>query len=187
MPPDLIREIEILKKTAALVNRDLGMLPKENADLVIAAADEVIAGKLHEQFPLRIWQTGSGTQTNLNANEVISNRAIEMAGGKKGKKNLNRPSEDVNMSQSFNDAFPTAMYVAAAIVLTENLAPALKELHEALETRSQELAHIAKTGRTHLQDAIPLTGDQQASGWSSLIEHDLGESDWQLTASTLWR
>lgn len=174
MPPDLFREIEILKKTAALVNRDLGMLSKAKAQLVIAAADEVIAGKLHEQFPQRIGQPGSGIQTNMNANEVVSYRAIEMAGGRKGKKRPNHPSDDVNMSQSFNDAFPTAMYVAAAIVLTENLAPALKELHKVLVTRSQELAHIAKTGRTHLQDTIPLTGDQRASGWSSLIERDLG-------------
>jgi fumarate hydratase, class II len=142
-------------------------------DLIVAAADEVIAGKLHEQFPLRIWQTGSGTQTNMNANEVISNRAIEMAGGKKGRKKPIHPNDDLNMSQSSNDTFPTAMYVAAAIVLTENLAPALKELHAVLETKSQELAHIVETGRTHLQDAVPLTVDQGVSGWSSLIERDL--------------
>ena len=173
MPLDLIREIGILKKTAVLVNRDLGKLPKEKADLIVAAADEVIAGKLHEQFPLRSSPTGSGTQIKMNANEVISNRAIEMVGGKKGRKKPIHPNDDVNMSQSFNDNFPTAMYVAAAVVLTENLAPALKELHAVLETKSQELAHLVKTGRTHLSDAVPLTADQEVSGWSSLIERDL--------------
>jgi fumarate hydratase, class II len=174
IPPDLIREIGILKKTAVLVNQDLGKLPKEKSDLILAAADEVIAGRLHEQFPLRIWQTGSGTQTHMNANEVISNRAIEIAGGKKGRKKPIHPNDEVNMSQSSNDTFPTAMYVAAAIVLTENLAPALKELHAFLETKSQELAHLVRTGRPHLQDATPLTVDQEVSGRSSRIERDLG-------------
>lgn len=173
MPPDLIREIGILKKTAALVNWDLGKLPKEKADLIIAAADEVVAGKLHEQFPLRICQTGSDAQTNMNANEVVSNRAIEMAGGKKSRKKPICPNDDVSISQSYNDTFPTAMYVAAAIILTENLAPALKELHAVLETKSQELAYIAKIERTHAPDAAPLTVDQEVSG-SSLIERDLG-------------
>jgi fumarate hydratase class II len=174
MSLDLIREIEILKKTAALVNLDLERLPKEKAALIIAAADEVIAGKLHEQFPLRIWQTESGTQTNTNANEAISNGAIEMAGGKKGRKKPTHPNDDVNRSKSSNDTFPTAMYVAAAIVLTENLAPGLKELHAVLEAKSQELAHLVKTGRTRLQEATTLTVDQDVSGWSSLIERDLG-------------
>jgi fumarate hydratase, class II len=173
MPPNLTREIGILKKTAALVNRDLGKLPREKANLIIAAADEVIAGKLHEQFPPRIWQTESVTQTNVDANEGRSNRAIEMARHKKGRKKPIHPNDDVKMSQSSNDTFPTAMYVAAAIVLTENLAPALKELHALLETKSQELAQIVQTGRTHLQDAT-LTVDQEVSGRSSLIERDLG-------------
>jgi fumarate hydratase class II len=180
MPPDLIREIGILKKAAALVNQDLGKLPKEKAALIIAAADEVIAGKLHEQIPLRIWQTGSGSQTNMNGSEVISNRAIEMEGGKI------HSNDDAYMSQSSNATFPTAMYLAAAIVLTENLAPALKELHAVLESNSQEFVHLVKTGRTHLQDATPLTVDQARSGprRSSAI---WGGLDSQLTASTIWR
>ena len=173
MPPELIRAIGILKKAAALVNLDLGKLPKEKADLIVAAADEVIAGKLNEQFPLRIWQTGSGTQTNMNANEVISNRAIELAGGKKGSKKPIHPNDDVNMSQSSNDTFPTAMHIAAATVLKEELSPALQGLHAILQKKSKEFAGIVKIGRTHLQDAIPLTVGQEISGWSSLIERDL--------------
>ncbi len=173
MPPELLRAIGILKKAAAVVNQDLGKLPKEKAELIIAAADEVVAGKLNEHFPLRIWQTGSGTQTNMNANEVISNRAIELAGGKKGSKKPIHPNDDVNMSQSSNDTFPTAMHIAAAIALKERLVPVLEELHAVLEAKSQEFAHIVKTGRTHLQDATPLTVGQEISGWSSLIERDL--------------
>jgi len=169
MPPELLRAIGILKKAAAVVNQDLGKLPKEKAELIIAAADEVVAGKLNEHFPLRIWQTGSGTQTNMNANEVISNRAIELAGGKKGSKKPIHPNDDVNMSQSSNDTFPTAMHIAAAIALKERLVPVLEELHAVLEAKSQEFAHIVKTGQTHLQDATPLTVGQEISGWSSLI------------------
>jgi len=120
MPPELIRAIGILKKAAALVNYDLGKLPKEKAELIAAAADEVIAGKLNDHFPLRVWQTGSGTQTNMNANEVIANRAIELAGGQRGSKEPIHPNDDVNMSQSSHDTFPTAMHIAAAIVLNES-------------------------------------------------------------------
>jgi fumarate hydratase class II len=173
MPPELIRGIGVLKKAAALVNQDLGKLPKEKADLIVAAADEVIDGKLNEQFPLRVWQTGSGTQTNMNANEVISNRAIELAGGKKGSKKPIHPNDDVNMSQSSNDTFPTAMHIAAATVLKEALIPALQGLQAVLQKKSNEFAGIVKTGRTHLQDATPLTVGQEISGWSSLIERDL--------------
>jgi fumarate hydratase, class II len=173
MPPELIRAIGILKKAAALVNHDLGKLPKEKLELIIAAADEVIGGKMNEQFPLRIWQTGSGTQTNMNANEVISNRAIELGGGKKGSKKPIHPNDDVNMSQSSNDTFPTAMHIAAVIVLEEKLIPALQGLHLMLEAKVKEFAGIVKTGRTHLQDATPLTVGQEISGWSSLIERDL--------------
>ena len=172
MPPELVGAFGLLKKAAALVNQDLGVLPKEKAELIAAAADEVIAGKLYDHFPLRIWQTGSGTQTNMNANEVISNRAIEMAGGSKGSKKPVHPNDHVNMSQSSNDTFPTAMHIAAAMVLKNKLLPALEELHAVLETKSQEFAHIVKTGRTHLQDATPLTVGQEISGWSSLIERD---------------
>jgi hypothetical protein len=131
-----------------------------------------VTGKLHQQFPSRICQTGNATQTNMCANEVISNRAIEMAGGKKSRKKPIRPNDDVNISQSYNDTFPTAIYVAAAIVLTENLAPALKELHAVLETKSQDLAYVAKIPRTHAPDAAPLTADHEISG-SSLIEREL--------------
>jgi len=173
MPPELIRAIGILKKAAALVNKDLGKLPKEKAQLIIAAADEVIAGKLNDHFPLRIWQTGSGTQTNMNANEVIANRAIELAGGQKGSKNPIHPNDDVNMSQSSNDTFPTAMHIAAAIALNEKLIPALDELQAVLDNKSREFANVVKTGRTHLQDATPLTVGQEISGWSSLVGRDL--------------
>jgi fumarate hydratase class II len=173
MPPELIRAIGILKKAAALVNNDLGKLPKEKAELIIAAADEVIAGKLNDHFPLRIWQTGSGTQTNMNANEVIANRAIELAGGQKGSKKPIHPNDDVNMSQSSNDTFPTAMHIAGAIVLNEKLIPALEELQAVLDNKSREFANVVKTGRTHLQDATPLTVGQEISGWSSLVRRDL--------------
>ena len=173
MPPELIRAIGILKKAAALVNNDLGKLPKEKAQLIIAAAEEVIAGKLNDHFPLRIWQTGSGTQTNMNANEVIANRAIELAGGQKGSKKPIHPNDDVNMSQSSNDTFPTAMHIAAAMVLNEKLIPALEELQAVLDNKSREFANVVKTGRTHLQDATPLTVGQEISGWSSLVRRDL--------------
>ena len=173
MPPELIRAIGILKKAAALVNTDLGKLAKEKTQLIIAAADEVIAGKLNDHFPLRVWQTGSGTQTNMNANEVIANRAIELAGGQKGSKKPIHPNDDVNMSQSSNDTFPTAMHIAAAIVLNEKLIPALGELQTVLDNKSREFANVVKTGRTHLQDATPLTVGQEISGWSSLVGRDL--------------
>ena len=173
MPPELIRAIGILKKAAALVNTDLGKLAKEKTQLIIAAADEVIAGKLNDHFPLRVWQTGSGTQTNMNANEVIANRAIELAGGQKGSKKPIHPNDDVNMSQSSNDTFPTAMHIAAAIVLNEKLIPALEELQTVLDNKSREFANVVKTGRTHLQDATPLTVGQEISGWSSLVRRDL--------------
>jgi fumarate hydratase, class II len=168
MPPELIRAIGILKKAAALVNYDLGKLPKEKAELIVAAADEVIAGKLNDHFPLRIWQTGSGTQTNMNANEVIANRAIELASGQKGSKKPVHPNDDVNMSQSSNDTFPTAMHIAAAMVLNEKLIPALEGLHAVLDNKSREFANVVKTGRTHLQDATPLTVGQEMSGWSAI-------------------
>jgi fumarate hydratase, class II len=173
MPPELIRAIGILKKAAALVNTDLGKLAKEKTQLIVAAADEVIAGKLNDHFPLRVWQTGSGTQTNMNANEVIANRAIELAGGQKGSKTPIHPNDDVNMSQSSNDTFPTAMHIAAAIALNEKLIPALEELQTVLDNKSREFANVVKTGRTHLQDATPLTVGQEISGWSSLVRRDL--------------
>src|SRR3954453_7643468 len=152
MPPELIRAFGVLKKAAALVNHDLGKLNEEKTKLIARAADEVIAGTLNDEFPLRIWQTGSGTQTNMNANEVISNRAIELAGGEKGSKKPVHPNDDVNMSQSSNDTFPTAMHIAAAEQVKRKLIPAVEELREALHSKANALADVVKIGRTHLQD-----------------------------------
>ncbi len=173
MPPELIHAMGILKKAAALVNQDLGKLPADKAKWIVAAADEVIAGKLDAHFPLRVWQTGSGTQTNMNVNEVISNRAIEMAGGVLGSKKPIHPNDDVNLSQSSNDTFPTAMHIAAATVLREQLLPAVEQVRDALDAKAREFADVVKIGRTHLQDATPLTVGQEMSGWASLIERDL--------------
>jgi fumarate hydratase class II len=172
MPPELIRAMGILKKAAALVNQELGKLPAHKAKWIVAAADEIIAGKLDEQFPLRVWQTGSGTQTNMNVNEVISNRAIELAGGVLGSKKPIHPNDDVNLSQSSNDAFPTAMHIAAATMLREQLLPAVEQVHDALEAKAREFDDVVKIGRTHLQDATPLTVGQEMSGWASLLERD---------------
>src|SRR5688500_7857808 len=172
MPREMIRALGILKKACALVNQDLGKLAPDKARLIVQACDEVIEGKLDEHFPLRVWQTGSGTQTNMNANEVISNRAIELAGGKLGSKQPIHPNDDVNMSQSSNDTFPTAMYIAAAEQLNK-LIPAIRELHEAIDAKSKEFAEVVKIGRTHLQDATPLTVGQEMSGWANLIERDI--------------
>src|SRR6516162_6383598 len=140
MPPELIRAFGILKKACALVNQDLGKLSADKARLIVQAADEVISGKLNEHFPLRIWQTGSGTQTNMNANEVISNRAIEIAGGEMGSKKPIHPNDDVNMSQSSNDTFPTAMHIAAATQVAEKLIPAVKRLRDAIESKARSFA-----------------------------------------------
>jgi fumarate hydratase class II len=183
MPPELIRALGILKKAAALVNQDLGRLPPEKAKLIIQAAEEVIAGKLDEHFPLRIWQTGSGTQTNMNANEVISNRAIEIAGGVLGSKKPIHPNDDVNMSQSSNDTFPTAMHIAAATRIAEVLIPAVERLRDAIDAKARKFAGIVKIGRTHLMDATPLTVGQEMSGWASLLDRDvarLREALWGL-------
>ena len=171
MPREMIRALGILKKAAALVNEDLGKLPHDKAELIVRACDEVIEGKLDDHFPLRVWQTGSGTQTNMNANEVISNRAIEMAGGEMGSKRPIHPNDDVNMSQSSNDTFPTAMYIAAAEQLNK-LIPGVQGLHDAIDAKAKEFAGIVKIGRTHLQDATPLTVDQEMGGWASLVERD---------------
>jgi fumarate hydratase, class II len=174
MPPELIRAFGILKKAAALVNHDLGKLDIEKTKLISIAADEVISGKLREHFPLRIWQTGSGTQTNMNVNEVISNRAIELAGGVMGSKKPIHPNDDVNMSQSSNDTFPAAMHIAAATETARRLLPAIKLLRDALEAKRKAFAEIVKIGRTHLQDATPLTVGQEFSGWVNLLDRDGG-------------
>lgn len=170
MPLAVIHAMALLKKAAAITNQDLGLLAKEKADLIIAAADEVISGKLDDHFPLRVWQTGSGTQTNMNVNEVISNRAIEMAKGKLGSKNPIHPNDHVNMSQSSNDTFPTAMYIAATKTLSQQLLPAVKKLRDGLAEKSVEFNNIIKIGRTHLQDAVPLTLGQEFSGYVAQLD-----------------
>jgi fumarate hydratase class II len=174
MPPELIRAFGILKKAAALVNQDLGKLSADKTALITQGADEVIAGKLQEHFPLRIWQTGSGTQTNMNVNEVISNRAIEISGGAMGSKKPIHPNDDVNMSQSSNDTFPAAMHIAAATETRQKLLPAVKKLRDALDAKAKEFASIVKIGRTHLQDATPLTVGQEFSGYVNLLDRDGG-------------
>ena len=166
MPRELIRALGILKKAAALTNAELGTLSREKLDLITAAADEVIEGKLDDHFPLVVWQTGSGTQTNMNSNEVISNRAIEIAGGELGSKKPVHPNDDVNKAQSSNDTFPTAMHIAAAEQIVHNLIPAITKLRDALQEKSDEFADIIKIGRTHLMDAVPLTLGQEFSGYT---------------------
>ncbi|MDE3018172.1 MAG: class II fumarate hydratase [Nitrospirota bacterium] len=173
MPRELIRAFGILKLAAAEVNRDLGKLPADKAKLVVAAAQEVIEGKLDDHFPLRIWQTGSGTQTNMNANEVISNRAIELAGGTMGSKDPVHPNDHVNMSQSSNDTFPTAMHIAAAEQLVHLLIPKVTQLRDALAAKAKAFADIVKIGRTHLMDAVPLTLGQEFSGYVAQLDQDL--------------
>ncbi len=172
MPREMIRALGILKKAAATVNFDLGKLPDDKLRLIVHAADEVIEGKLDDHFPLRVWQTGSGTQTNMNANEVISNRAIEIAGGEMGSKTPVHPNDDVNKSQSSNDTFPTAMYIAAAERLTA-LIPEIQKVQDAIEAKANEFRDVVKIGRTHLQDATPLTIGQEFGGWASLVKRDI--------------
>jgi fumarate hydratase class II len=173
MPRSLIRGIGILKAAAARTNEALGKLDPELAALVIAAADEVRDGTLDDHFPLRIWQTGSGTQTNMNANEVIANRAIEAAGGVLGSKVPVHPNDHVNMSQSSNDTFPTAMHIAAAEEIVHRLVPAVRALRDALDAKATAFAEIVKIGRTHLMDAVPLTLGQEFSGYVAQLDADL--------------
>jgi fumarate hydratase class II len=173
MPPELIRAFGILKKACALVNQDLGKLPADKAKLIVQAADEVIAGKLDAQFPLRIWQTGSGTQTNMNVNEVISNRAIELASGEMGSKKPIHPNDHVNLSQSSNDTFPAAMHIAAAERVQRALIPAVQSVVDAIQAKADQFKDVVKIGRTHLQDAVPLTIGQEFGGWASLLERDI--------------
>jgi fumarate hydratase class II len=172
-PRELIRALGILKKAAALTNKELGTLPVEKANLIAQAADEVIEGKLDDHFPLVVWQTGSGTQTNMNANEVIANRAIELAGGKLGSKTPIHPNDDVNKAQSSNDTFPTAMHIAAAEQINHHLLPAVKKLRNTMQAKSSAFADIIKIGRTHLMDAVPLTLGQEFSGYVQQLDNDL--------------
>jgi fumarate hydratase, class II len=169
MPRQVIAAMAILKKAAAIVNHDLGKLDADRMRLIVAAADEVAGGKLDGHFPLRVWQTGSGTQTNMNVNEVISNRAIELTGGEMGSKKPIHPNDHVNMSQSSNDTFPTAMHVAGAQAMVAML-PAVKALRDALHAKAKGWAHVVKVGRTHLQDATPLTLEQEFSGYVTQLD-----------------
>jgi fumarate hydratase class II len=173
MPLALIQAFGVLKLASAQVNEALGKLDAERARLIIAAASEVIDGKLMGEFPLRIWQTGSGTQTNMNVNEVISNRAIEMAGGVLGSKVPVHPNDHVNMSQSSNDTFPTAMHIAAVMEITERLVPSLRRLRDALDAKAKAYVNVTKIGRTHLMDAVPLTLGQEFSGYVAQLDADL--------------
>ncbi len=173
MPREMIWAFGILKKAAALVNKELGLLPAEKADLIVKAADEVISGKLDDHFPLVMWQTGSGTQTNMNANEVISNRAIEMAGGKMGSKKPIHPNDDVNKAQSSNDTFPTAMHIAAVHEIHRRLISMVRQLRNTLTQKAEAFKDIIKIGRTHLMDAVPLTLGQEFSGYVTQLNHGL--------------
>jgi fumarate hydratase, class II len=177
MPRPLIRAIGVLKGASAKVNAELGELDPKVAELIEAAASEVADGKLDEEFPLRVWQTGSGTQTNMNANEVISNRAIELAGGERGSKKPVHPNDDVNRSQSSNDTFPTAMHIAAAEEVVNCLVPSVRALRDSLEAKAREYADVTKIGRTHLMDAVPLTLGQELSGYVAQLDACLERLD----------
>jgi fumarate hydratase, class II len=173
MPMEVVRALALLKKASAVVNAADGRLDRTLADLIVAAADEILEGKLDDHFPLFVWQTGSGTQTNMNLNEVIANRAIELAGGQLGSKVPIHPNDHVNMSQSSNDTFPTAMHMAATQQIVEHLLPSVRALRDALDAKAREFAGIVKIGRTHLQDAVPLTLGQEFSGYVSQLDADL--------------
>ncbi len=177
MPRELIKAFGILKKAAALTNAELGILPQEKADLIVQAADEVIDGKLDEHFPLVVWQTGSGTQTNMNVNEVIANRAIEIAGGTLGSKDPVHPNDDVNKAQSSNDTFPTAMHIAAANVVVKTTIPGITKLRNELKDKSEAWDDIIKIGRTHFMDAVPLTLGQEFSGYAHQMNNALVRID----------
>lgn len=170
VPLEVIHALAILKKAAALTNHELGLLSQDKMDLIVKAADEAASGHLDNHFPLHVWQTGSGTQSNMNVNEVISNRAIEIAGGTMGSKAPVHPNDDVNMSQSSNDTFPTAMHMATVIAYKNKLIPAVKKLRDALAKKMQDFQSIIKIGRTHLQDAVPLTLGQEFSGYVAQLD-----------------
>lgn len=177
MPVELIRAFGVLKKASALVNADLGLLDPPKAELIAKACDDVIDGNLDDHFPLVVWQTGSGTQSNMNVNEVIANRAIELAGGVMGSKNPIHPNDDVNMSQSSNDTFPTAMHIASATYTLSRLVPAVSRLKDALNAKSVAFENIVKIGRTHLMDATPLTLGQEFSGYTQQLIKSISRLD----------
>ncbi|MGX9869866.1 class II fumarate hydratase [Enterobacter mori] len=180
MPVSLIQALALTKRAAAKVNQDLDLLAADKATAIIDAADEVLAGKHPDEFPLAIWQTGSGTQSNMNMNEVLANRASELLGGVRGMERKVHPNDDVNKSQSSNDVFPTAMHVAAVIAIREQLIPQLNVLKTTLNEKAQAFRDIVKIGRTHLQDATPLTLGQEISGWVAMLEHNLKHIDHSL-------
>ncbi|CAM8258109.1 class II fumarate hydratase [Enterobacter asburiae] len=180
MPVSLIQALALTKRAAAKVNQDLGLLAADKATAIINAADEVLAGKHPDEFPLAIWQTGSGTQSNMNMNEVLANRASELLGGVRGMQRKVHPNDDVNKSQSSNDVFPTAMHVAAVIAIREQLIPQLNVLKSTLNEKAQAFRDIVKIGRTHLQDATPLTLGQEISGWVAMLEHNLKHIEYSL-------
>ncbi|MDW3568933.1 class II fumarate hydratase [Enterobacter asburiae] len=180
MPVSLIQALALTKRAAAKVNQDLGLLTADKATAIINAADEVLAGKHPDEFPLAIWQTGSGTQSNMNMNEVLANRASELLGGVRGMERKVHPNDDVNKSQSSNDVFPTAMHVAAVIAIREQLVPQLNVLKSTLSEKAQAFRDIVKIGRTHLQDATPLTLGQEISGWVAMLEHNLKHIEYSL-------
>lgn len=180
MPRQVIQGMAILKKAAAMVNADLGVLDAAKRDLIVRACDEVIEGKLFDHFPLSVWQTGSGTQTNMNVNEVIANRAIEMAGGEMGSKKPVHPNDDVNKSQSSNDTFPTAMHIAAGMAVTSQLLPAVRALRDTLAAKATEFAPLIKSGRTHLMDATPITLGQEFSGYVQALTNNISRIEMAL-------
>lgn len=173
MPVEVIKALAIIKKAAAMTNHQLGVLAQAKKEIIVEVADEIITAKLNEHFPLHVWMTGSGTQANMNVNEVISNRAIELLGGKKGSKNPIHPNDDVNMSQSSNDAFPSAMYIATAVEINNRLLPAVEYMQQQLAEKAKQWNNIVKIGRTHMQDAVPLTLGQEFSGYVSLLENNI--------------
>jgi fumarate hydratase class II len=173
MPSELVRALGLVKRAAAKANAELGELSADRAELIIRAADEVVRGELDDHFPLVVWQTGSGTQTNMNANEVIANRAIEMAGGELGSKDPIHPNDHVNRGQSSNDVFPTAMHIAAAEMTTHRLLPALRHLRDVVQRKAGDWREIVATGRTHLMDAVPLLLGDQAGSWAAQLDADL--------------
>ncbi len=171
MPTEIIRALAQIKRSAARVNHTLGLLAPDKTQAIVSAADEVINGQHADEFPLVVWQTGSGTQTNMNVNEVLANRASELMGGERGEGRLVHPNDEVNLSQSSNDVFPTAMHVAAVDAITHRLLPALQKLRATLDQKSQDFEDIVKIGRTHLQDATPLTLGQEFSGYVAQLQH----------------
>jgi len=180
MPREVIQGMAILKKAAAMVNADLGVLSAVTRDLIVRACDEVVEGKLFDHFPLSVWQTGSGTQTNMNVNEVVANRAIEMAGGVLGSKKPVHPNDDVNKSQSSNDTFPTAMHIATGIAVTDHLLPAITALRDTLDAKAVEFSPLIKSGRTHLMDATPITLGQEFSGYVQALTNNIARIEYAL-------